>query len=112
MKSLNKVTLIGNLGSDVEFKLLNEQTKVAQVNLATSDFFYDKNNQLQKQTEWHKLVFWGELAEKASTLLKKGSYIYLEGKIKTRSYENKEKQTIYITEIHLDSFILLDKKND
>ena len=112
MKSLNKVTLIGNLGSDLMLKKLDNEVKIAHVNIATSEQFYDKNKQFQKHIEWHKLIFWEELAEKASSLLRKGNYIYVEGKLKTRSYENKDKLICYTTEIHIDNFILLDKKNE
>jgi len=112
MKSLNKVTLIGHLGTDLEFKNLPNDLKVAQVNMATSERFYDKNKVLQTNTDWHHLVFWGNLAEIANTYLKKGSFIYVEGKLKTRSYEDKENIKKYVTEIQVDNFILLDKKNE
>ena len=87
MSSVNKVILVGNLGKDPEIKNLDSGSKVVNFSVATSESFKDKSGNKQTTTEWHNVVFWGKLADIAETYLKKGSKIYLEGKIKTRSWE-------------------------
>lgn len=97
---LNKVMLIGNLGSDVEVKSTSSGSAVANVNLATEEKWKDSNGNMQSDTEWHKLVFWGKLAEVAGGILKKGDKIYVEGRLKTRKWTNQNGVEIYTTEIH------------
>jgi single-strand DNA-binding protein len=110
MKGLNKVTLIGNLGNDPEFQTLEGGIKLAKFSLATTESYKDTKGIVQSETEWHNIIVWRNLAEIADNFLKKGSTIYLEGKIKTRSYESKEGVRKYVTEIIGDKIILLDKK--
>ncbi len=110
MKGLNKVTFIGHLGKDPEFKTLEDGINLAKFSLATSESYKDQNGVLQTQTEWHNIVVWRGVADIAQKLLKKGSLIYLEGKLKTRSYEDKDGTKRYVTEIIGESIILLDKE--
>jgi len=112
MKGLNKVTLIGHLGKDPEIRTLENGTEVASFTLATSESYRDKEGSLQTETEWHNLVAWRNLAEFAQKYLFKGSHVYAEGKLKTRSYEDKSGVKKYVTEIIVENFILLDKKVD
>lgn len=111
MAGINKVILVGNLGKDPEIRTLENGTKVAQFSMATTDSYKDKAGNWQEQTEWHNIVLWRYLAEKAESYLKKGSRIYLEGKIKSRSWVDKENVTRYITEIVGDKVLILDKRD-
>src|ERR1700756_445475 len=99
MAGINKVILVGNLGKDPEIRSIDSGRKVAQFPLATTESYKDKNGERVDQTEWHNIVFWGPIADVIEKYLKKGSQIYVEGKIRTRSYEDKEKVKKYITEI-------------
>ena len=112
MRGLNKVMLIGHLGKDPEVQHLDQGVTLAKFSLATSEDYKDKTGQRVKQTEWHNVVIWRKLAEVAEQYLKKGSLIYLEGKIRTRSWEDKEGNKRYSTEIVADNFTMLDKKSD
>ena len=109
MKGLNKVTLIGNLGKDPETQLLEGGVHLAKFTLATSESYKDDKGNLHTDTEWHNVVVWRSLAEVVGKYLKKGSSIYLEGKIKTRNYEDKEGMKKYVTEIIAENLIMLDK---
>lgn len=109
MQGLNKVTLIGNLGKDPEVQTLEGGITLVKVSLATSESYKDSEGVKQTQTEWHNIIVWRSLAEIAGKYLKKGSSIYLEGKIKTRSYEDKDGNKKYVTEIIADNFIMLGK---
>lgn len=110
MKGLNKVTLIGNLGNDPNIQTLEGNTKVAKFSLATSESFRDSNEQNQTITDWHNIVLWRGLAEIAEKYLHKGSLVYVEGKLKTRNYDDKDGQKKYVTEIVAEQLLLLDKK--
>jgi single-strand DNA-binding protein len=110
MQGLNKVSLIGNLGKDPEINVLENNTKVAKITLATTETYKDPSGAKQKLTEWHSLVAWRGLADLAEKYLKKGSSVYVEGKLRTRSYDDKEGRKIYVTEIQVEQLILLDKK--
>lgn len=112
MRGLNKVTLIGNLGKSPEVQMLEGEIKVAKFSLATSENYKDKAGQTQTETDWHNVVAWRGLADLASKYLNKGSMIYLEGKLKTRSYADKDGSKKYVTEIIAESFIMLDKPTD
>lgn len=112
MRGLNKVTLIGNLGSNPEIKVLDGNIKVAKFSLATTESYQDKDGNMQSETEWHNVVAWRTLADLTDKYLLKGSRIYLEGKLKTRSYEDKDDRKKYVTEIIAESFIMLDKGAD
>lgn len=109
MRGINKVILIGTLGRDPELKNSNGFT-VTNISLATSESYKDKQGVKQERTEWHKVVFFGKLAEIANQYLKKGSKIYLEGKIKTDKYQ-KDGQDVYTTKIVADSMQMLDSKD-
>jgi len=109
MKGLNKVTLIGNLGKDPETQVLEGGVYLAKFTLATSESYKDDKGNLHTDTEWHHVVVWRSLAEVVDKYLKKGSAIYLEGKIKTRNYEDKEGTKKYVTEIIAENLIMLDK---
>ena len=109
MRGLNKVSLIGNLGKDPEIQQLEGSVSVAKFSLATTESYKDQNGQTHSQTEWHSVVLWRGLAELAEKYLKKGSLVFIEGKLKTRSYDDKEGRKIYTTEIIAEQLILLDK---
>ena len=112
MKGVNKVILLGNLGRDPEVTFIEGNICVAKFNLATTEYYRDKNGVTQSQTEWHSVVLWRALAELAIKNLKKGSCIYLEGKLKTKIWEDKTGQKKQATEIVGESFIMLDKRQD
>ena len=106
-RGLNKVTLIGNLGKDPELKYTNSGVAVATFSLATYDSWKDQEGNMQERTEWHNIVAWRKLAEICGQYLKKGSQVYIEGKIQTRSYNDKEGVKKYITEIVADQLLML-----
>ena len=99
MSGVNKVILIGNLGKDPEVKHLESGATVANFPLATTESYKNKNGEKVDQTEWHNIALWRGLAEVAEKYLNKGKQIYLEGRIRTRSYEDKEGNKKYFTEI-------------
>ena len=106
---LNKVILIGNVGKDPETRKF-EDKMVCNIKLATTEKFKDKDGNMKDATEWHNLQIWGKLGEIAEKYVKKGSQIYVEGKIKQRAYETESKQKKYITEIIVNELKLLGKK--
>ncbi len=106
-KSVNKVILIGNLGKDPEMKHTSGGTAVATMTIATNERFKDKNGEWQDRTEWHNVVLWQRLAEIASEYLKKGRSVYVEGRLQTRSWEDKQGQKRYTTEIVASDLVLL-----
>lgn len=110
MRGLNKVTLIGNLGKDPEIQQLEGNITVAKFSLATTEIFKDQKGQSTSKTEWHTVILWRSLAEMAAKYLKKGSMVYIEGKLKTRDFEDKEGKKHYVTEIVAEQLIMLDKK--
>ena len=112
MRGVNKVILIGHLGKDPEVRKLDANSTIAKFSLATTEAFKTKDGNWVDQTEWHNIVMWRGLAERAERDLKKGMLIYLEGKIRTRSWEDKEGNKRYTTEVVVDSFLLLEKRND
>ncbi|MEZ4902149.1 MAG: single-stranded DNA-binding protein [Spirosomataceae bacterium] len=112
MRGLNKVSLIGNVGKDPDIQVLEGGTKIAKLTLATTEIFKDKNGQSKSETEWHSIVLWRSLADLSEKFLHKGSLVFIEGKLKTRSYEDKEGHKKYVTEIVADQLIMLDKKSD
>jgi len=111
MSSLNKVQLIGRLGKDPEIKYTNDNVPVAKFSLATTETYKDKSGQKLESTEWHNIVCWRNLAEIAEKYLSKGKQVYIEGKIKTRSWDDKDGVKKYISEIIADNFIMLDKRD-
>ena len=110
MKGLNKVLLLGNLGKDPEVQTLEGNIKVAKFTLATTEGYKDENGQVHSQTEGHNIVLWRGLAELAEKYLKKGSMVHVEGKNRTRSYEDKQGVKRYVTEVVGEEIIMLDKK--
>ena len=103
MSSLNKVLILGNLGSDPELKMLPSGQAVAQFNIATNDAWVDKGGQKQERTEWHRIVVWGRQAEQCAQYLKKGRTAFIEGRLQTRQWEDKQGQKRYTTEIVANS---------
>ena len=110
MAGVNKVILVGNLGKDPEVRHLDNGVAVANFSLATTENYKNKEGARVSQTEWHNIVLWRGLAEVAEKYLKKGSSIYIEGKIKTRKWEDKEGNTRYNTEILADNMTMLGGK--
>ena len=107
MASINKVILIGNLGKDPETRYLPSGDAVTNITVATTDTWKDKEGAKQEHTEWHRIAFFGKLAEIAGEYLKKGSPVYVEGRIRTRKWQDKEGQDRYSTEIVADRMQLL-----
>jgi single-strand DNA-binding protein len=112
MQGLNKITLVGNLGKDPEINSIEGNIKVAKFTLATSESYKDPAGNRQTHTEWHAVVAWRGLADLAEKYLHKGSTVYVEGKLRTRNYENKEGQKVYVTEVQAEQIIMLDKKEE
>lgn len=112
MRGINRVTLAGNLGKDPDMQFLEGNIPVAKFSLATTENYKDKSGKSIPHTEWHTVVLWRGLAELAQKYLHKGSFVLVEGKLKTRSWEDKDGHKKYITEIIGDNLIMLDKKQD
>ncbi len=110
--SFNKVLLIGNVGRDPEVRHLESGVAVASFTLATTERYKDRNGTLQDQTEWHNIVCWRNLAELSEKYIGKGTQIFVEGKIRTRSWQDQTGQKRYTTEIVADNIRLLGKKGD
>ena len=110
MAGVNKVILVGNLGKDPEVRYLDNGVAVANFSLATTENYKTKEGERVSQTEWHNIVLWRGLAEVAEKWLKKGSSVYVEGKIRTRKWEDKEGNTRYSTEILGDNMTMLGGK--
>jgi len=112
MRGVNKVVLIGNLGKDPDMQFLEGNIGVAKFSLATTETYKDRSGKLISQTEWHTVVLWRGLAELAQKYLHKGSLVYIEGRLKTRSWEDKDGNKKFATEVVGDNLIMLDKRND
>jgi single-strand DNA-binding protein len=111
--SVNKVILIGNLGKDPEVRHLESGVGVANFSIATSETYKDrKTGERVSQTEWHNVVLWRGLADVAEKYLKKGDKIYIEGKLKTRTWQDQQGNNRYTTEIVADNLTMLGKSND
>ena len=116
-RSLNKVMLIGNLGADPEVRTTTNGSRVAQFSLATSRQWTTQGGEKQEKTEWHKCVAWNAsrgsgLADTIEKYLKKGDRVYVEGRIEYRTYEDKEKQTRYVTEVNVRELVMLSGRSD
>jgi single-strand DNA-binding protein len=109
--SVNKAILIGRLGKDPETRYMTSGEAVTNVSLATSENYKDKSGEKQERTEWHNLVFYRRLAEIAGEYLKKGSMIYVEGRIQTRKWQDKEGKDRYTTEIVVNEMTMLGSKS-
>ena len=107
---VNKVILIGNLGRDPEIRYLEGNIAVARFSVATNESYKDKKGDWQTQTEWHDVVCWRNLAERAEKQLKKGSQIYLEGKLTHRKYQDKDGNDRYVTEVVANTIRILDRR--
>lgn len=112
MRGVNRVMLIGNLGKDPDVQFLEGNIGVAKFPLATTETFKDRSGKLVSQTEWHTVVLWRGLAELAQKYLHKGSLVYIEGRLRTRSWEDKEGNRKFATEVVGDNLIMLDKRTD
>jgi single-strand DNA-binding protein len=111
MSGINKVILVGHLGKDPEIRNLEGGVSVTSFPLATSETF-NKDGRKVEQTEWHNIVMWRGLAEIAAKFLSKGKLVYIEGKLRTRSFEDKEGVKKYTTEIVAENFTMLGRKSD
>jgi len=107
MGSVNKAILVGNLGRDAEMRFTAGGTAVATVSLATTEKYTDKEGQRKEETEWHRIVIWGKTAQSLHEYLTKGKQIYVEGRIQTKEWTNKEGQKVKTTEIRADRIVLL-----
>ncbi|MCU0323261.1 MAG: single-stranded DNA-binding protein [Chitinophagaceae bacterium] len=112
MRGVNRVMLIGNLGKDPQMDYLEGNIGVAKFPLATTETYKDRNGKLISQTEWHTVVLWRGLAELASKYLHRGSLVYIEGRLRTRSWEDKEGNKKFATEVVGDNLIMLEKRGD
>lgn len=110
MAGVNKVILVGNLGKDPEVRHLESGAVVANFPIATTETYKDKSGNRQEQTEWHNIVLWRGLAEIAEKYLRKGNQVYIEGKLRSRSWEDKDGNTRYITEVVGDNMTMLGSK--
>lgn len=116
--SLNRVMLIGNVGKDPEVRYLDgnmqngQQTKVATFTLATTERYRDRNGEQRENTEWHNIVVWRGLADIAERYVRKGTQVYVEGKLRTRSWNDQQGAKHYTTEIVADTFQLLGRRTD
>jgi single-strand DNA-binding protein len=112
MTGVNKVILVGHLGKDPEIRYMEGSIAKAVFTLATSETYKDKSGNKVEHTEWHNIVMWRGLAENAEKILKKGSLVYLEGKLQTRNWADKEGAKKNMTEILADTFTLLKQKEN
>lgn len=112
MRGVNKVMLIGNLGKDPDIQQLEGNIGVAKFPLATTETYKDRTGKLVSQTEWHTVVLWRGLADLAEKYLHKGSLIYIDGRLRTRSWEDKDGNKKFATEVVADNLIMLDKRAD
>ena len=110
--SVNKVVLVGHLGGDPETRFTPSGAAVTNFNIATNESWKDANGELQDKTEWHRCVMFGKTAELAGELLKKGQLVYMEGKLQTRNWEDKDGIKRYTTEVVCDMFTMLGRKMD
>ncbi len=112
MRGVNRVMLIGNLGKDPDVQYLEGNIGVAKFSLATTETYKDRGGKLVSQTEWHTVVLWRGLADLAQKYLHKGSLVYIEGRLRTRSWEDKEGNKKFATEVVGDNLIMLDKRGE
>jgi single-strand DNA-binding protein len=111
MASVNKVILVGNLGADPETRYMPSGDAITNIRIATTDRWKDKaSGEMKEATEWHRIAFFGRLAEIAGQYLKKGSQVYVEGRIRTRKWQDKDGQDRYSTEIVADAMQLLGRR--
>lgn len=112
MRGVNKVTLVGNLGRDPDVQYIEGEIPVAKFPLATTEMRKERNGNVISETEWHTVVLWRGLAELASKYLHKGSLVYIEGRLRTRTWEDKDKNRRFQTEIVGENLVMLEKRRD
>lgn len=112
MRGVNKVTLVGNLGRDPDIQYIEGEIPVAKFPLATTEMRKERNGNVVSETEWHTVVLWRGLAELASKYLHKGSLVYIEGRLRTRTWEDKDKNRRFQTEIVGENLVMLEKRRD
>jgi single-strand DNA-binding protein len=112
MRGVNKVTLVGNLGRDPDVQYIEGEIPVAKFPLATTEMRKERNGNVVSETEWHTVVLWRGLAELASKYLHKGSLVYIEGRLRTRTWEDKDKNRRFQTEIVGENLVMLEKRRD
>lgn len=112
MASVNMAIIVGNLGSDPEMRYTNSGTAVATFNVATNEQWTDKGGERQERTEWHRIVAWGKLAQICSDYLSKGKQVYVQGRIQTRKWQDRDGQTRYTTEIIAQTLQMLGRPGD
>jgi len=110
--SLNKVMLIGNVGKDPEVRHLESGATTASFTLATTERYKDRNGETKEQTEWHNIVCWRATAEVVEKYVRKGTQLYIEGRIRTRSYTDRDGNIRYITEINADNLQMLGRRSE
>ena len=110
MGSVNKCILVGNLGKDIELRYTSGGAAVATLSLATTEVWNDKQGQRQEKTEWHRVVLWGKQAESLQEYLLKGRQIYVEGRIQTRQWDDRDGNKRYTTEVRADRVVLLGSR--
>jgi len=110
MKSVNKVILVGHVGRAPEIRYTQGGAPVANFTVATNEYWTSNTGEKQERTEWHRIVAWGKLAEFCQEYIQKGSYLYIEGRIQTRNYEDRDGVKRYVTEIRANEIGLLDRK--
>lgn len=112
MRGINKVILVGNIGRDPEVQYIEGNIPVAKFPLATTEMRKEKSGNQISETTWHNIVLWRGLAELAEKYLRKGSLVYIEGKLRNRNYEDKDKIKRFYTEIIAENLVMLDKRKD
>lgn len=110
--SVNKVILIGNLGQDPEGRFTPQGTAVTNLSVATNESWKDQSGEIQERTEWHRVVMYGRMAETANEYMKKGQMVYVEGRLQTREWEDKNQVKRKTTEIRCDNFTMLGRRGD
>ncbi len=110
--SLNKVLLIGHLGADPESRFTTSGSAVTNFNIATNESWKSTEGDTKEKTEWHRVVLFGKMAETAAEYMKKGQLVFVEGRLQTRSWEDKDKVKRYTTEILCDNFTMLGRKSE
>ena len=110
--SVNKVILVGNLGQDPEGRFTPQGTAVTNLNVATNESWKDQNGEIQDRAEWHRVVMYGKMAETANEYMHKGQLVYIEGRLQTREWEDKNQVKRKTTEIRCDNFTMLGRRSD
>ena len=110
--SVNKVILVGNLGQDPEGRFTPQGTAVTNLSVATNESWKDQGGEIQERTEWHRVVMYGRMAETANEYMSKGQLVYVEGRLQTREWEDKNQIKRKTTEIRCDSFTMLGRKGE